>query len=200
MTDPAEERARFEIEAARSFAEDLEKWSLPLARKFLDPFYAKAGREFYRYPGDHPIQRRHVDVTVRRVLLVLQRVKRIEEKLLARRDDGKPAEFITAEEMSCTLPRYERRGWVHRHEPCDTTDYLFGFANAKRKDGWEAVTKLDCLWVPFAFRAWYWQHPDRLQWKEHWGKQRNRSFSRLVPISLVELEIKGCRRFTLPED
>jgi hypothetical protein len=168
-------------------------WQHHLAVAVLDPFYRSRGWQVERYPGDHPMQRLHVDVTLGKA----DKRHRIDEKIIRGRRDGRPATKISLETRSCSVPGRERPGWIAREEPSEATVLLV--CNSDVADlgpaAWRAVTELDCVWIPFnPLREWFWQ-----QGEEHWeaqdNGQANHSLSRKVPISEILRAIPGARRF-----
>jgi hypothetical protein len=169
-------------------------WQLRIAIKFLDPFYRSRGWQIIRYPGDHPMQRLHVDVT-------LQREDReshhIDEKIIRGRHDRQKAEKISLETWSCSVAGAERPGWISPQSPNKATILLVCFADDDGFDqeAWTRVRTLDCVWIPLeALRVWFAQQ-DHGQWELQDNMQSNHSLSRKVWIRDIFAAIQGCARF-----
>ena len=97
------------------FARD-DAWQTRIAAKFLDPMYELFRWRVRRYPGDHPQQRKHVDV----LLTSGGKQERVDRKNHPGRSrDGLPATKISYETMSCTTPGAEkaRVGRARRRKP-----------------------------------------------------------------------------------
>src|SRR5580704_9133339 len=125
----------------REFERD-DLWQSRLAVKFLNPLYQSRGWKVCRYPGDHEMQRFHVDVTLSRGGEFLH----IDEKIIRGRRDGYPAIKVNLETWSCSVQGSERRGWIAPDEPNKSTTLLICFADVSDlgEEAWQKVTVLDC--------------------------------------------------------
>ena len=179
-------------------------WQTAVATKFLTPLYWRRGYQVERYLGAHPMQRMHVDVTLRKDDEI---VHHIDEKIIRGRRDGQRAEKVNLETWSRSVPNTApgsfgwKRGWMATDEPNRATALLIGFADTPDidADAWRKVEKLDCLWMPFApLRAWFWEQGEE-RWEEQPNKQENNSISRKVPIADIEQAL-GIKRFTVTAD
>lgn len=169
-------------------------WQARLAQGFLDPYYRSLGWTVTRYAGTHPMQRRHVDVTLR-ARGVPDRHN--DEKILRGRHDRNPATKVSFETWSCTLPGLQRPGWGAKDEPNDATHLLIAYADTDDMgpQAWRKVRNLDCLWIPFApFRDWFWSRGEDA-FEARPNEQSNGSISRKVPIRAIMANIAGTRRF-----
>jgi hypothetical protein len=158
-------------------------WQMPLACKFLDPHYRSNGFEIERYDFDHPMQKRHVDVTLRKEAIF----HNVDEKIYRRRRDGRAGEKVSVETWSCSVVGRERRGWIWPGETNDASVLLVCFSDDPGFDdgAWRRVTQLDCLWIPFApLRDWFWAiGEDNFELQDN--LQSNHSISRKVPIAQI---------------
>jgi hypothetical protein len=175
-------------------------WQLIGARRFLDPFYAARGYRVERHPGDHPLQRRHVDVSLHTAKGIGYH---IDEKILHGLRKGGRAGKISIETWSCSIPGREKRGWISRDEPNDATVLFICHAeeisdqipDCWSPESWRRVTYLDCLWIPFLpLRDWFAAQNEE-QWELFHNNQFNRSLARKVPINEVRMAVRGFARF-----
>jgi hypothetical protein len=171
-----------------------DEWQRQLAARFLDPFYRSRGWRVTRYPGDHPMQRQHVDV----MLTKQSMAHYIDEKIIRGRRDGQRAEKINIETWSCSVPGKERLGWIARDENSKATIVLVCFADTPdlASDAWKKVKTLDCIWIPFQpLQTWFWQQGEE-QWELQDNQQDNHSLSRKVPIAEIAAAGIGLKRFS----
>jgi hypothetical protein len=174
-------------------------WQWRIATRFLDPLYERRGWRVLRYPGDHEQQRKHVDVLLTRG----GEQHRIDEKILRGRRDGLPAEKISYETMSCTIPGFEVLGWGARDKENHCTILLICLADTPDLDekSWSRVATLDCLWIPFPpLREWFWRMDGECRWERQHNGQGNGSISHKVPIAEILAEFPDAARFTIRAD
>lgn len=174
-------------------------WQTRIATRFLDPLYVRRGWRVLRYVGDCEQQRRHVDVR----LIRPGAEHRIDEKIIRGRRDGLPAEKISFETQSCSVPGFEKPGWGALEEPNDSTDLLVCFADLPDLDAesWRRVSTLDCLWVPFQpLRAWFWRTDGERRFERQHNGQGNGSISHKVPIAEILAEFPDASRFSIFAD
>lgn len=170
-------------------------WQLPLAIKFLTPCYQRRGWEVLRYPGNHPMQRCHVDVQLSKN----ERIMQIDEKIIRGRRDGYPATKVSLETWSCSVRGKERPGWLHPDEHNEATHLLICNSDISdlKPDSWKKVTSLDCRWMPLApLRSWFWGIGEQ-RWEVQDNQQQNHSLSRKVPIREILSALPEARRFWL---
>ena len=168
------------------------RWQAALTKAFLDPLYRSRGWQIERYPGDHPMQRLHVDVLLRRVG---GEDLRIDEKLIRGRRDGQKAEKINLETWSSSQP--QKVGWIHPDERNECTHLLICFANVAdiADNSSTLVQLLDCVWIPFPpLRVWFWAAGEE-RWELQDNQQSNHSLSRKVPITDIFAAVPGVSRF-----
>lgn len=181
---------------AAEFQRD-DDWQSRLAAKFLDPLYSSREWQITRYPGEHWMQRLHVDVTLRCQRASPRQSHHIDEKIIRGRHDRIKAEKISIETWSCSVPGIERVGWIAPESRNEATILFVCFADDDGFDpmAWSRVTCLDCVWIPFQpLRAWF-AEQNQEQWELQDNMQFNHSLSRKVWIKDIAKAIPGCARF-----
>ena len=181
----------------REFVRD-DEWQKQIAGKFLDPFYRLRGWIVERFPGDHSMQRLHVDVSLRRTKDGKPEHS-IDEKIIRGLRKGGPAEKINLETWSCSVPGKEKRGWIDLDEPSKATVLFVCHADVSdlSAESWRKVTCLDCVWIPFQpLRIWFWKQGEE-RWERNDNHQPNRSISRKVPITEIMANVANAKRFTI---
>lgn len=166
-----------------------DKWQREMRDKILGPsFYRKysvEGRYVFIDKGvlASQIQREFAVDTI------LQskdgRAVCIEEKIVRWPKRDRPHQAYALETKSCTVPGYEKPGWMH-YGQADFLFYCFASKNESR---------LTCHLIKFSeLQKWFW--PNHNCWPIWVSEQKNKTECRIVPIDEVEAAV-GFHRYVV---
>ena len=111
----------------------------------------------------------------------------IEEKIV--RWPGYTYTNYTLELMSCTVPGYERMGWMY-YAKCDVLLYCF-----MQEDG-----SMDAHALPFPkLQEWFFSDDRYLQYKSTITHQINKTECKIIPIADIWRDIPKCKKFHITE-
>jgi hypothetical protein len=162
-------------------------WQLSIRNTFLEPFYskkAKSGRFIFVDKGKlAEILQKEMAIDT-----ILQgeenRAIPIEEKIV--RWPGYKYTAYTLEIMSCTNPGFEKKGWMH-YAKCDILLYCF-----EQADGSIVAHALPFHTLQEWFLTNYQKYCSTVT------KQINHTECKIVPITDVWANVKGCKEFIMP--